>query len=151
MTALIVDDTSIIRMLLKDVLVEFCGLSHNSIHEARDGRRGLDMYKKIQPDIVFLDIAMPNLNGIDAVKALMEIDPHAHIVMCTSSGSRGIVKECVKAGAKDYLIKPLIPARVVIAVNKARKPEKEEHPVAAAPRPSRRSEQELTESHAEKH
>ena len=118
MTVLIVDDTAILRSVLKDILADFCDIQRRNIHEAADGLQALTEYRRIYPDIVFLDIAMPNLNGIDAVKRIKEIDSSARIVMCTSAGGQSVVKECMRAGALDYLVKPLAPERVVSSVKK---------------------------------
>ena len=118
MVILVVDDTTILRSVLKDILVEFCEVQRNSIHEASDGVQAVLEYKRLKPDLVFLDISMPRLNGIDTVKQILEVDRHAQIVMCTGAGERSIVKECIRAGAVDYLVKPLLPIRVAEAVRK---------------------------------
>lgn len=119
MTVLVVDDTSILRSILRDILVEYCGVSRRNIFEAADGMQALAEYKRLKPDIVYLDIAMPNLNGIETVRKILAIDPNAKIVMCTGSGGESVVKECVRAGAMDYLVKPLSPSRVAVSVEKA--------------------------------
>ena len=118
MTVLVVDDTSILRKILSDILFEYCNIPRHNVHEAADGVQALREYKRHQPDVVFLDIAMPKLNGKDAVKLLLKIDPDAKVVMCTGEGSRGMVRECIQAGAKDYLVKPLQPIRVIEAFDK---------------------------------
>lgn len=122
MKILIVDDASIIRMLVRDILVEFCKIPSDQIYEAADGMQGLDGFKKHKPDIVFLDIAMPKLDGISAIDRILEIEPEAKIIMCTSTGSEATVKQCMRAGAMDYLVKPLTAPRVVQAVNKVMEP-----------------------------
>ena len=119
MVILVVDDTTILRSVLKDILVEFCDVQRNSIHEAADGYQAVSEYKRLKPDIVFLDISMPGLSGIEAVKQIIEMDEYAKIVMCTGAGERAIVRECIHAGAVDYLIKPLQPTRVVASIRKA--------------------------------
>ena len=118
MTVMVVDDTSILRRVLSDILVEFCDVPRQNIYEAVDGMEALSEYKRVRPDMVFLDIAMPKLSGLDVVKQILQIDPSANIIMCTAAGHRDVVKECVYAGAKDYLVKPLQPERVVDSVRK---------------------------------
>lgn len=118
MVILVVDDTSILRNVLRDILVEFCDVSKNDIFEASDGFMGVSEYKRLRPDLVFLDISMPGLSGIEAVKQIMQIDKFAKIVMCTGAGERATVKECMRIGAMDYLVKPLQPLRVAESVKK---------------------------------
>ena len=118
MTALIVDDTGIMRMIIKDILLKFAGLKDSDIHEAADGREALKKYHSFKPDIVFLDIAMPDIDGITVVKELMHADPSANIVMCTSSNDLEDVRICINAGAKDYIKKPPRPQRVMQAYDK---------------------------------
>jgi len=118
MTVLIVEDTAILRRVLKDILMEFCGIPSENIFEAADGMIALREYQRIGPTVVFLDISMPKLNGKETIRQLREIDPDAKIIMCTSSREEHDVKECIIAGAKDYLAKPLQPPRVREAVMK---------------------------------
>jgi len=118
MKVLIVDDTKILRKMLMDILIEFCNVKEDNIFMATDGLQGVSEYKRLRPDVVFLDILMPNLNGKEAVKEIIQINPDANIIMCTSDGASGVVKECISAGAKDYLVKPLMPQRVSEAVKK---------------------------------
>jgi len=115
---LIVEDTAILRTILKDILRKFCKIEPEKIFEAADAMKAIADYKTINPDMVFMDIGMPKLNGKDAVRQLLEIDPNAYIVMCTGSRKMNDVVECVRAGAKDYLVKPLDPERVKEALRK---------------------------------
>jgi two-component system chemotaxis response regulator CheY len=118
MKVLIVDDASIMRAVLRTMLKKNCGIKENDIYEAGNGRDGILAYKKAKPDIVFLDISMPDLDGFEVVKRLIEIDSEAVIIMCTSSAYKKDVQACVRAGAKDYIIKPLQPDRVRKAIMK---------------------------------
>jgi len=118
MTVLIVEDTAILRKILKDILGEFCEIPLGEIYEAVDGEKAVKEYERVKPDVVFLDIAMPKLNGKDAIKQIRQIDPNARIIMCTSSREEHDVMECIMAGAKDYLVKPLQPQRVKEAIIK---------------------------------
>ena len=118
MTVLIVEDTAILRKVLRDILGEFCGIQSDFIYEASDGVKAISEYSRIQPNVVFLDINMPKLNGKDAIGQILQVDPAARIIMCTSSREENDVRECVLAGAKDYLIKPLQPQRVKEALIK---------------------------------
>ena len=118
MTVLIADDIAIFRNMLKDIIVEFCDIQRHNVFEAIDGVHAMSEYKRLKPDIVFLDITMPKLDGISVIKQVMEIDPKARIIMCTSSGEESVIKECVREGALDYLVKPITPSRVVEAIKK---------------------------------
>ncbi|MCL2357172.1 MAG: response regulator [Defluviitaleaceae bacterium] len=118
MKAMIVEDTAILRKIMRDILKEFCGLEDGNIHEAADATKAINDYKHTRPDIVFLDISMPGMNGKEAIKHFLAIDADAKIVMFTGSRNETDVKECISAGAKDYLVKPLSPQRVQESVRK---------------------------------
>jgi two-component system chemotaxis response regulator CheY len=107
---LIVDDTLFMRTLLKNIL--FSG-GHAIVGEAVDGEDGITKYKELKPDLVTMDIVMPKLNGIEALKAIKEIDPAAKIVMCTAVGQEQMVKLAIKSGAKGYIIKPFQAPKVL--------------------------------------
>ena len=118
MKVMIVDDTVIMRMIIKDILLKFAGLKASDIHEAADGREALKKYPAVKPDIVFLDIAMPDIDGIMVVKELMKKDPSANIIMCTASSHSADIRYCMQAGAKDYIKKPPRPERVMQAYDR---------------------------------
>ena len=107
---LIVDDTLFMRTLLKNIL--FSG-GHTIVGEAGDGEEGVAKYKELKPDLVTMDIVMPKLNGIEALKAIKEFDPAAKIVMCTAVGQEQMVKRAIKTGAKGYIIKPFQAPKVL--------------------------------------
>lgn len=101
---LICDDSILARKKLKDFLVS---IGCTQILDAADGQMAIDIYKEKRPDIVFLDIVMPVKNGISAVKEIIAFDPEAYIIMTSSVGTQENLKEALKAGAKDFIQKPL--------------------------------------------
>ena len=117
-TVLIIDDASIMRMVMKDILQRYCKYEKYNIHEASDGHEAIHKYNKVKPAVVLCDISMPGMNGIDVVKAIIEKDPDAKIIMITASNDEADVVECIRAGAKDYIIKPPKPERVVVAIKR---------------------------------
>ena len=117
-TVLIVDDASIMRMVMKDVLQRYCKYEKYNIHEASDGHDAIHKYNMVKPAVVLCDISMPGMNGIDVVRAIIEKDPEAKIIMITASNDEADVVECIRAGAKDYIIKPPKPERVVVAIKR---------------------------------
>ena len=103
-TILLADDSRFMRTHLKRILHE---ANYKKITEAENGVQAIDMYKVHSPDIVILDITMPLLNGIDALKEIIEIDPNANVVMCTAMGGQSFfINEALKIGAKDFIVKP---------------------------------------------
>ncbi|MCL2564360.1 MAG: response regulator [Defluviitaleaceae bacterium] len=118
-SVLIVDDASIMRMTLKNILLKSFPLSEDDIYEAGDGMEAVSEYRSKKPDLVFLDITMPYLDGLGVVKGLLKVDPDAKIIMCTASNEEVDVRECLKAGAIDYIVKPPSPERVVQAMERA--------------------------------
>lgn len=115
-TILIVDDAAFMRMMVKDILNKN---GYDVIGEAQTGAEAVDLYQKLKPDLVTMDITMPEMNGIEAVKAIRKIDPAARIVMCSAMGQQAMVIDAIQAGAKDFIVKPFQPARVLEAVQKA--------------------------------
>lgn len=101
---LICDDSILARKKLKDFLLS---IGCKQILQASDGQEAIDLYKTKKPDIVFLDIVMPVKDGITAVKEIMSFDSSAHIIMTSSVGTQKNLKEALKAGAKDFIQKPL--------------------------------------------
>ncbi len=116
MQVLIVDDASLVRMSLKDIL-DKSELDCEFL-EAVNGREAVSMYKKNQPDFVFMDITMPEMDGITAVGEIKKIDQDAKIIMCTSIASEEKVIDAVSAGASDYIAKPYEPSKIIEAVKK---------------------------------
>ena len=118
MTVLIVDDVTLLRILLKDILTKHCGLTKEEVFEASGGFGAVREYKKLRPAVVFLDVLMPDQSGVETVKEIVKINPDAHIVMCSAAAEKNVVRECIQSGAKDYILKPLDPERVKKALSK---------------------------------
>jgi len=121
MKILVVDDVAYMRMILSSALVMHCGYEKDNIKEASGGRDAVQKYKAEKPDIVFCDILMPDINGIDVVKELIALDPDAKIIMFTSESEAETVIDCIHAGAKDYLVKPPSPTRLKQSIEKVLK------------------------------
>lgn len=111
---LVTDDAAFMRMMLKDILSK----EGYEVFEAVNGKDLLEKYQTINPDIVTLDITMPEMDGIVAVKALKKIDPNAKVVMCSAMGQQAMVIEAIQSGAKDFIIKPFDKDRVITAIKK---------------------------------
>jgi len=112
---LIVDDAAFMRMMLKDVLTKN---GFEVIGEAENGAVAIEKYKELAPRLVIMDITMPEVDGIQAVREIKKIDPNAKIVMCSAMGQQAMVIESIQAGALDFIVKPFQPERVIEAVNK---------------------------------
>ncbi len=110
---LICDDAIFMRTMIADILT---AAGHAIAGEAESGLQAVERYKAIKPDLVTMDIVMPDMGGIDAVRAIMAADPDAKILMCSAMGQQALVVEAIGAGAKDFVVKPFQPARVVDAV-----------------------------------
>lgn len=110
---LVVDDAAFMRMMLKDILT---GGGYEVVGEAQDGYEALDMYERLHPDVVTLDVVMPNLDGLATVHALMAKDPNATIVMVSALGQEALIREALAAGAKGYIVKPFRPEAVLAGV-----------------------------------
>lgn len=111
---LIVDDAAFMRHMLTqmvDGVHEVCG-------EAANGVEAIQKYKELRPDIVTMDITMPDMQGIDAVKEILAFDPHAKILMCSAMGQRQMVLEAMKTGAKDFVVKPFQKERILDAISR---------------------------------
>ena len=106
---LLVDDAAFMRMKLKQVLNE---QGHEVIGEASNGAEGVEQYLLLKPDAVTMDITMPVMDGVTAMKKIREIDPKAVVIMVSAMGQTSYILEAVNAGAKDFIVKPFDPARV---------------------------------------
>ena len=113
---LVVDDAAFMRMMLKDILGKG---GYEVVGEAENGLKAVDKYKELTPDLVLMDITMPEMNGIDAVKNIKAMDPGAKIVMCSAMGQQAMVLEAIQAGARDFIVKPFQADRIIEAVSKA--------------------------------
>lgn len=112
---LVTDDAAFMRLMLKDILIKN---GYNVIGEAQNGIEAVDKYKELKPDLVTLDITMPEMDGLTALKHLRETDPNAKVIMCSAMGQQAMVIEAIQNGAKDFIVKPFQPDRVVEAIKK---------------------------------
>ena len=112
---LIVDDAAFMRLNLKNILKG----DYDIAGEAEDGEEAVEKYQELNPDIVTMDITMPNMDGLEAIKAIMDIDPDAKIIVCSAMGQQKMVVKAVELGAKDFIVKPFNEDRVLEAVEKA--------------------------------
>lgn len=113
---LVVDDASFMRTVLKDI-IRSNGLAQEVI-EAGDGVEGVKAYQSLKPDLVTMDVNMPKADGIQALRAIMKIDPTAKVVMVTSVEQKQIVQDAMKLGARDYIVKPFDRNNVGLVLNK---------------------------------
>ncbi len=112
---LIVDDAAFMRMMIKDILVKN-GFEISG--EAPNGLKAIELYKADKPDVVTLDITMPEMDGIQALKEIRAFDPSSKIIMCSAMGQQAMVMEAIKSGAKDFIVKPFQSERVLEAIKK---------------------------------
>ncbi len=112
-----VDDAPIIRLMIKDILVE-CG-GYDVVAEASNGREAIERYKELKPDLVTMDIIMPEMDGIQALEEILKFDPKAKVVMVTAIDQRESLMKAIRLGATDYIVKPFEADRVMSAVQKA--------------------------------
>ncbi len=112
---LIVDDAAFMRMMIKDILSKN---GYEIVGEAADGQQALDLYKEHQPDLVTMDITMPEMDGITSLKEIKKINPDAKVIMCSAMGQQAMVIDAIQAGAKDFIVKPFQADRVIEAVSK---------------------------------
>jgi len=111
---LIVDDASFMRMMIKDALQKN---GYDDLHEAADGVQAVEKYEEIKPDIVFMDITMPNMDGLEALKTIKGRYPESIVVMCSAMGQESMVIEAIKSGARDFIVKPFKPDRIMKTLN----------------------------------
>lgn len=112
---LICDDAIFMRTMIADILTD---AGYEVVGEAGSGLQAVEQYKAVTPDLVTMDIVMPDMGGIDAVKAIIDVDPAARILMCSAMGQQQLVVEAIQAGAKDFVVKPFQTARVLEAVER---------------------------------
>ena len=113
---LIVDDAVFMRMKLKDILEKN---GYEVAGEARNGQEALDKYQAEKPDLVTMDITMPDVDGLDGLKMIMKADPNAKVVMCSAMGQQGMVMDAIKSGAVDFIVKPFDTERVIKSLDRA--------------------------------
>ncbi|WP_158735982.1 response regulator [Alteribacillus sp. YIM 98480] len=114
-SVLIVDDASFMRMMIKDILEKN---DFDIAGEAANGQEAVELYNELQPDLVTMDITMPEKDGIEALKEIKSSSPGANIIMCSAMGQQAMVIDAIQAGAKDFIVKPFQADRVMDAINK---------------------------------
>ncbi|BAU28811.1 two-component system chemotaxis response regulator CheY [Aneurinibacillus soli] len=112
---MIVDDASFMRMMIKGFLTKH---GYTVAEEAANGLEAVEKYKQVNPDLVTMDITMPEMDGIEAVKGIRALDPNAKIIMCSAMGQQNMVVQAIQAGARDFIVKPFQEDRVIEAIKK---------------------------------
>ena len=114
-TVLVCDDAIFMRTMISDILSQ---AGFEIIGEAETGVQAVERYDQLKPDLVTMDIVMPDMGGIEAVREICQRDPEAKILMCSAMGQQALVVEAIQAGAKDFVVKPFQPSRVLEAVQR---------------------------------
>ncbi|MEF2965202.1 response regulator [Paenibacillus sp. M1] len=112
---LIVDDAAFMRMMIRDILTKN---GFEVVGEAQDGAQAIEKFKELRPDLITMDITMPEMDGIAALKEIKKQDPNAKVIMCSAMGQQAMVIDAIQAGAKDFIVKPFQSDRVIEAINK---------------------------------
>lgn len=112
---MICDDAAFMRMMIKDILTKN---GYNVAGEAENGLKAIEKFNETKPDLVLMDITMPEMDGIQALKKIKELDPAANVIMCSAMGQQAMVIEAIQSGAKDFIVKPFQAERVLEAVKK---------------------------------
>lgn len=112
---MLVDDAAFMRMMIKDILTKN---GYNVAGEAENGLKAIEKFNETKPDLVLMDITMPEMDGIQALKKIKELDPAANVIMCSAMGQQAMVIEAIQSGAKDFIVKPFQAERVLEAVKK---------------------------------
>ena len=112
---LVVDDAAFMRMMVKDILSKN---GYEVVGEAENGMKALEKYQELKPDLTTMDITMPEMDGIQALKGIRAKDPNASVIMCSAMGQQAMVIEAIQSGAKDFIVKPFQAERVLEAVKK---------------------------------
>ncbi len=114
-TVLVCDDAISMRTMISDILSQ---AGFEVVGEAESGLQAVEKYRALKPDLVTMDIVMPDMGGIEAVREICKDDPEAKILMCSAMGQQALVVEAIQAGAKDFVVKPFQPSRVLEAVQR---------------------------------
>ena len=112
---MLVDDAAFMRMMIKNMLTQG---GYTDIVEAQDGNQAVEMYKSESPDLVIMDITMPDKDGIEALQEIKQFDPNSNVVMCSALGQEKLVLDALKFGAADFIVKPFKPDRIMETVTK---------------------------------
>jgi two-component system chemotaxis response regulator CheY len=114
-TVLVCDDAIFMRTMISDILSQ---AGYEVVGEAETGLQAVERYKQLKPDLVTMDIVMPDMGGIEAVREIVKFDASARILMCSAMGQQALVVEAIQAGARDFVVKPFQPSRVLEAVQR---------------------------------
>ncbi|MGV3523614.1 MAG: response regulator [Candidatus Sericytochromatia bacterium] len=112
---LVVDDAAFMRMMIRDILVKN---GYEVAGEAANGNEAVLKYQELRPDVTTMDITMPEMDGITAVREIRKVDPNARIIMCSAMGQQAMVLDAIQAGARDFIVKPFQEDRVIDAIKK---------------------------------
>ncbi len=112
---LVVDDAAFMRMMIKDILTKN---GFQVVGEAADGVQAIEKYKETNPDLITMDITMPEMDGITALKEIKKVNPNVKVIMCSAMGQQAMVIDAIQAGAKDFIVKPFQADRVLEAISK---------------------------------
>ena len=112
---MLADDAGFMRKMIQNHL---SGAGYTDFVEAADGAQAVELYKEHKPDLVLLDITMPNMSGIEALAAIKQLDPNSKVVMCSAMGQQNMVIDAIQSGALDFIVKPFQPDRVLEAIKK---------------------------------
>ncbi|WEK56179.1 MAG: response regulator [Candidatus Cohnella colombiensis] len=112
---LIVDDAAFMRMMIRDILSKN---GYEVVGEAQDGAQAIEKFKELHPDLITMDITMPEMDGITALKEIRKLDTNAKVIMCSAMGQQAMVIDAIQAGAKDFIVKPFQADRVIEAIKK---------------------------------
>ena len=114
-TVLVVDDSNVMRRIMKNIVTNN---GYDVVGEAVNGRLGVEKYQELAPDIVMMDIVMDEMNGLEALRCILELDPDASVIMVSSMGQEVIVRDAIMLGAKNFLLKPYTEQQVIDALRK---------------------------------
>lgn len=114
---LIVDDAAFMRMMIKNIIIKN---GYEVVGEAENGNIAFELYKELKPDLVTMDITMPEANGIEGIKKICAFDPNAKIIVCSAMGQQSLVLEAIQAGAKDFIVKPFQQERILQALERVK-------------------------------
>ncbi len=112
---MVVDDAGFMRKMVQTHLIK---AGYTDFIEGEDGQKAVELYKELKPDLVIMDITMPNMNGIEALRSIKAMDADAKVVMCSAMGQEAMVMEAIKLGALDFIVKPFKADRIIQTVNK---------------------------------
>lgn len=112
---LIVDDLAFIKLIIRDTLEK---KGFEVVGEASNGIEAIEMYSRLRPDVVLMDITMPRMDGIQALAKIMEMDKNAKVIMCSALGQQRLIIQAIQLGAKDFIVKPFKPERIIGAIKK---------------------------------